>query len=259
MRHLLTVLLAILVWSPDGFAQFVAPGGTIPAVANLPGRNGTLWRSDVNVLNINMTDTSIVMLLLPEISDGEQAFEPQVSDEIAVPAGTQVTLANVLQTEFGLVNTKGGLTVFTLDGAPVVVSSRTYTVAEDGGSFGQGVAGTLVANTGWVSGVRHDSLFRTNIGVYLPSDPTPGESIFFTVTVYSSDGEEVGSGSIFFEFGGLQQRGLSAFGVDRLLDGYAVITCSDASLIWYGYASIVDEVTGDSVYRPAVGRQTDLP
>ena len=259
MRHVVLMLVVILMWVPEALAQFVGPGGTIPAVANLPGRNGTLWRSDVNVLNPNLTDTSVVLLLLPEISHGEPAFEPLVTDPIQIPAGTQLTLSNVLQTQFDLTNTKGGLTVFSLDGAPVVISSRTYTVAPEGGSFGQEVAGQLVSSRGWVSGVRHDSLFRTNVGVYLPVDPEPESAAVFAVTVFSADGTEVASGSILFETAGLQQRSLDAFGVDGLLDGYAEITCSDPSFAWYGYASIVDQLTGDPVYRAVIGRQSDLP
>jgi hypothetical protein len=259
MRHILVVLAAFLIWSPEVLAQFVAPGGTVPVVANVPGRKGTYWRSDLNVLNINMTDASVALLLLPEIRDGEPEFEPQVTDPIAIPAGAQITMANVVQTEFGLVNTKGGLTVFSLDGAPLVISSRTYTVAEGGGSYGQEVTGLLVANSGWISGVRHDSLFRTNVGVSLPVEPMPGETVIFTVAVYSADGTEESSGSIIFEDSGLQQKALDVFGVDTLLDGYVVITCSDPSLAWYGYGSIVDNITGDGVYRPVIGRQADLP
>lgn len=259
MRHVVLMLLVILMWVPEVFAQFVGPGGTIPAVANLPGRNGTLWRSDVNVLNPNQTDTSVVLLLLPEIRGGEAEFEPQVTDPIQIPAGTQLTLSNVLQTQFDLTNTKGGLTIFSLDGSPVVISSRTYTVAEGGGSFGQEVAGQLVASKGWVSGLRHDSLFRTNVGIYLPVEPEPDRAAVFTVTVFRADGTEVASGSILFDTAGLQQKNLDVFGVDVLLDGYAEITCSDPSFAWYGYASIVDQLTGDPVYRGVIGRQSDLP
>jgi len=259
MRRVFLMLLLIVIGIPEALAQFVGPGGTIPAVANLPGRNGTLWRSDVNVLNINQTDTSVVLLLQPEISGGEPAFEPRVTDPIQIPAGTQLTLTNVLQTQFDLLNTKGGLTIFSLDGAPVVISSRTYTVAEGGGSYGQEVAGKLVASTGWVSGLRHDSLYRTNVGVFLPVDPEPSSAAIFTVTVYRADGSEAASGSILFDSAGLQQKSLDAFGVVALLDGYVEITCSDPSFAWYGYASIVDQLTGDPVYRAVTGRESDLP
>jgi hypothetical protein len=38
-----------------------------------------------------------------------------------------------------------------------------------------------------------------------------------------------------------------------------VFRCSDPTLAWYAYASRVDQVTGDAVYRAARGRQSDLP
>ncbi len=257
MRLVAGALLGMVLCASQTAAQSVGPGGTIPAVANGPGRNGTLWRSDVNVLNVSPSDTSVVMLLTPEIIDGEPAFEPRVSDPITVAAGAQVTIANVVQSRFGLANTKGGLNVFSLNGAPLVVTSRTYTVASEGGSYGQEVFGVLVAKTAWVSGVRQDSLYRTNIGVFLPVEPVPPAT--FTVTVFREDGTEVGSGSIFFDQAGLQQKALSAFGVSTLVSGYVVIECSDPSLTWFGYGSRADQVTGDAVYRPALGREADLP
>jgi len=256
MRHALVIALALLVWVSSAAAQFAGPGGTIPVVANNPGENGTFWRSDVYVVNINLQDTSIVMLLLPEIVNGERAFEPMQSDPIQVPASSQLTMPNVVQTEFGLINTKGALSMFSLDGTPLVVSSRTYTVAPEGGSFGQDVRGVLVKNTAWTIGLRHDSLFRTNIGVYLPVDPVPAAT--FRVDVFDADGTQVASGSILFNEAGLIQKSLSGFGVGTLLDGYAVITCSDPSLGWFGYASRGDQITSDAVYRAAVGRQSDL-
>ena len=49
------------------------------------------------------------------------------------------------------------------------------------------------------------------------------------------------------------------FGVDTLIDGYVVLTCSDPSVAWYGYGSVVDWTTHDAVYHAARGRQGDLP
>jgi len=40
--------------------------------------------------------------------------------------------------------------------------------------------------------------------------------------------------------------------------GYVVLRGSDPTLAWYAYASRVDQVTGDAVYRAARGRQADL-
>jgi hypothetical protein len=257
MRRLAIVMLGLMVWAAPAAAQFVAPGGTIPAVANLPGVGGTFWRSDVSVLNINDRDITIVMYLLPEIRDGGATFEPMESDLIQVPANSQVTFANVVQSVFGLINRKGALSVLTLDGSPITLSSRTYTFDDEGGSYGQDIHALLVSQVAWAPGVREDAFFRTNVGIFLPMEPAPGT--VFTVTIFDDEGNEQGSGSLFFPEAGIQQRNVEAFGVGTMVDGYAVFSCSDPTLVWYGYASRVDQTTGDAVYRAARGRQSDLP
>ncbi len=256
MRNLLWVVLAIVLWAPSARAQFVAPGGMVPVVANNYGVNGIPWRSDVSVLNINATDTAFVLVVYPEIRNGTAEFEPQVSDTIQVPPNGQVTLSNVLQSRFGLTDTKGALSVLSLDGSPLVVSSRVYTFTQSGASYGQDVRGVLVANRAWAAGLRHDSLYRTNVGVFLPIDPSGTAA--FTIDTFDEDGDQVGSGALYFHQAGLQQKSLDAFGVDDLVDGYVVITCSDPSLFWYAYASRVDQISGDGVYRAAVGLESDL-
>ena len=150
---------------------------------------------------------------------------------------------------------KGALSVLTLDGSPLVMSSRVTTFDDEGGSYGQDVHAILVANQAWVAGVRNDSLFRTNVGVFLPVDPMPGQPAVFTVTVYEADGSVAGQGTIAFPLAGVQQKSLDAFGASNLTDGYVVFHCSDPTLAWYAYASRVDQVTGDAVYRAARGRQ----
>jgi len=259
MRKLALVVILTTLVCPSALAQFVAPGGSIPVVANNPGVGGTFWRSDVSVLNINDWDTSVVLILLPEIRDGVPAFDPMITDPIIIPADTQLTMANVLQSQFGIVNQKGALSVFSLDLSPLVMSSRVYTFGDDGGSFGQDVHSVLVANTAWASGIRHDSFFRTNVGVFLPADPLPGQTIVFDVTISAADGSVAGSGVFAFNQAGVQQKSVEAFGVGTLLDGSVSFSCSDPTVTFYAYASQVDRVTGDAVYRAARGRQTDLP
>lgn len=58
---------------------------------------------------------------------------------------------------------------------------------------------------------------------------------------------------------GLQQVSFDLFDVDTLIDGYAVITCSDPTAVWYAYASRVDQITGDAVFRVARGFESALP
>jgi hypothetical protein len=252
------LLLALMVASA-AHAQFVAPGASIPVVANNPGLNNTYWRSDVNVVNLGDVQTEVVLLLQPEIVGGVQAFEPMVSDSIAISPRSQLTIRNVLQSVFGLTNRKGALSIFSTDGAPLTISSRIYTVGENQGSYGQNVEGVLVARTAWASGIAHDDFYRTNIGVYLPIAPIPGQPVFFTVRVFNNAAEEVASGTLRFNRAGVQQVSLADLGVGVLLDGYVEFECADVAATWYAYASRVDQVSGDAVFRQGRGRQGDLP
>ncbi|HHQ48868.1 MAG TPA: hypothetical protein ENK19_08315 [Acidobacteria bacterium] len=250
LRRFAFVLVLVALATPS-WAQFVAPGGTIPVVANLPGKNNTFWRSDVSILNVSGENTTVQMVLYPEIRNGQPTFETQTSDPIPVPAGQQVVLTNVVQSKFGLLDKKGALMIFSTDGKPVVLASRTYTTS-DIGSYGQDVSSVVLTERAWIAGVENDSLYRTNVGIFWPWD----SSAQFTLTVYDSQGEEAASGSFTFSRSGLIQRGLDTLGVpDNLLSGWIEITCSDATALWYAYGTTVDQSTGDSVFRPAQGHQ----
>jgi hypothetical protein len=254
----LLTIVTFLAVSPAS-AQFVAPGASIPVVANLPGLNATDWRTDVSVVNLGDTETSIRLLLLPEIKNGVPAFVPEITDPMIIAAGAQKTMRNVVETIFGFSNTKGALSIFSDDFAPLAVSARIYTLGDDGGSYGQNVEGLLVANEAWTPGITHDDFYRSNIGIYLPFDPAPGHPVRFTITVFDSDGDTVGGGEILFRDAGMQQYNLSDFGVEMLLDGYVQFDCLDPTATFYAYASRVDQVSGDAVFRQARGRQSDLP
>ena len=259
MRRLtLLTVLTLFAVSPAN-AQFVAPGASIPVVANLPGLNATDWRTDISVVNLGETETSIRLLLLPEIKNGVPVFQPEITEPIIVAAGAQKTMRNVVETIFGFSNTKGALSIFSDDFAPLAVSARIYTLGDDGGSYGQNVEGLLVANQAWTPGITHDDFYRSNIGIYLPFDPAPGQPVRFALTVFDKDGDEVGGGEILFRDAGMQQYNLSDFGVETLLDGYVEFDCLDPTATFYAYASRVDQVSGDAVFRQARGRQSDLP
>ncbi len=251
----LSVLFAVLfliLTGPAG-AQGIGPGGAVPAVANLPGLAGTFWQSDVVVQNPGETQISVRLLLFPEIRDGSPEFEPLVSDSESIPALGQKTFANVVQSVFGKINAKGALSVISEDGSPIVIGSRTYTFRSDGGTFGQEVFGVLVSDRAWAAGVKNDSLYRTNIGVYLPVTPAQGSTVDFEVIVRDPTGAEVGRGTMEFPAAGMQQRNLSFLGADQLLDGSVEVISSDSSFFWYGYISRIDQISGDAVFRPLRG------
>ena len=162
----------------------------------------------------------------------------------------------MLTSVFGLRNVKGGLQIVSSDGSPLVLASRTYTNAPEGGRYGLDVRGVLlVTDTAWVANVQHDSAQRTNVGIFMPVAPDPGQQVIFTLTVRDNAGEVVGSGSLAFDQAGLKQKSLDFFGVEGLFDGWIEFHSSDPSYLWYAYATVVDNLTNDSVYRAAIGRE----
>ncbi len=249
-------VLTVLAAAPAA-AQFVAPGTTLPVVANLAGLNGTFWRSDVSVVNVGEADTNVIFQLFPEIAGGQPAFAGATVGPILIRAGEQLTRTNIVQSMFQRVNVKGALRIYSTDGAPLVISSRTYTNAASG-TYGQDVSSVLVAARAWVAGIEHDSLYRSNLGIFWQFE----DPVVFDVTVYRADGAVAGTGSVSFPTAGLIQVPLSAFGIDPvvqpLLDGFVLVTCRDSQAAWYGYVSKVDQATGDAVFRPVRGYQSDL-
>jgi len=253
MRFSVGVSLILLFSAVSTGAQGIGPGGAVPAVANLPGQAGTFWQSDVIIHNPGEAQISVRLLLFPEIRDGGPVFDPMTSDSMTIPALGQLKVSNVVQSVFGLIDAKGALSVISEDGSPIVLGSRTYTFGDDGGTYGQEIFGILVSDRAWAAGAQNDSLYRTNVGVYLPVAPAQGSTVDFEVTIRDPEGNEVSRGTMPFATAGMQQRSLSSLGADQLLDGSVQLVCSDPSFFWYWYISRVDQISGDAVYRPLRG------
>jgi len=206
MRRFVPIALFLIGITVQVGAQGIGPGGGIPAVAHLPGVSGTFWQSDVIVHNPGPRQIAVRLLLFPEIRDGGPVFDPITSDSFSIPAMGQLTLSNVVQSIFGMINTKGALSVVSEDGSPVAIGSRTYTFGLDGGTYGQEVFGILVSDRAWAPGAKNDSLFRTNVGVFLPVGPPQGSTVSFEVIVRDPQGEEIGRGTMDFPTAGMQQN-----------------------------------------------------
>ncbi len=111
----------------------------IPAVGEAPGANGTDWRSDVYLFN---PSESAVTVSLRRVS------KPEISRTIEIEPRASVILPRVLRAFGGGPLSRGGDGIHTdalvADspyrwGEQLVISSRTYTPAPGGGSYGQAV------------------------------------------------------------------------------------------------------------------------
>lgn len=156
-RNFLVSLMVMLVCSSSGWALFrSADLVVIPVAAAIDGLHGSVWRSDVEILNVDTVPVDVAVVFLP--SDGfnntswYRAMEnhlggreeegwgnvnPQLSD---LEPGQAVTLEDVVNTYWGS-NTKGALLIFAYEagtlqsdespgGVPRLIkaTSRTYTI-----------------------------------------------------------------------------------------------------------------------------------
>jgi PKD repeat protein len=229
----------------------------LPVVTHGAGQNNSVWRTDVQIYTPD-----------PSVSPSN----PLRMDAMLrnIPATLEVRNSTYTYEDFMRVFTNG------TDSGPVIITvrsqyapqiwTRTYNQTETG-TFGQYIpairidaaaGGGSAFGTGkyYMAGLRHDSRFRTNLGFLNPN----AQSIPVTVKVYDDTHQQVG----------LFTLQLPPFQLDQfpITDLKAVPTLSpnrpfslkievptDQWLI--GYASYIDNASGDPVYVSAV-RESEL-
>jgi len=153
----------------------------LPALAHSPGANGAFWQSDVELNNPGSGQITFKVHLWRIRTD---TWVPGWANppEITLGANQSLRYEDVLGPGGGLFSgAKSGDRVVgflwvepTCGSAPPLVSAKTYTTDEDGGTFGQGVAVfgnqelLYKGDTGYIAGIAESSNAlsgsRTNIG-----------------------------------------------------------------------------------------------
>lgn len=141
----------------------------IPSVASQVNAAGVPFVSDFSVANLETSETTVGLELWTAAGRRESSL-------FTLPAGGSKTIADVVKTAFGLQQTFGALLVSSTGW--VTAGARTWAPVPGGGTNGQfalaGDVGTsttspailLTGEVGILPGVRQDSAFRTNVGVY---------------------------------------------------------------------------------------------
>jgi len=213
----------------------------IPVVASSGGSGGSVWRSDVGLLNRSTVENSVRMRVeMPGLAvDHERELAP----------GEQVVVGDVVA-ELGL-SGAGSLRVFSSE--PLTVASRTYAVAADG-TFGQflggvtGPGGLANGDTAVLMHLREDEAFRSNIGILNAGR----REARVRVILFDGDGIEVARFTRRIDprrttqlNRPFEQQG----GRIDLESGYAVIEVLDGEELVV-YASVVDNGTDDPTTIP---------
>jgi PKD repeat protein len=205
---------------------------TLPAVGRSPGANGTFWRSDVTLFNPNSDAMNVTLRY-----NG-------TNKTLNLPGRDTAVLADILST-FDATAGSGALFLSWTASTGPVVTSRTYTSVETGGTFGQSIDPiAALAPTSYVPGLRNDSSFRSNVGFVNGGS----EEETFTVLVLSPFGTELGRTTV--TVGPKEQRQYSV-GVlfpNVNSSSFTLALQGDADAQLFAYGSMVDNVSGDPVF-----------
>ncbi|HEX9984842.1 MAG TPA: PKD domain-containing protein [Thermoanaerobaculia bacterium] len=212
-----------------------APSGTsliIPAVGRAQGANNTFWRSDVTIFN--PTSSSMTATLRFGSS----------TKPVSIGAGDTLVLDDVLL-DLGLPSGSGALEMTWGGSTGPVVTSRTFTPAPNGGTYGQSIDPVArQAAKVFVTGLRSDGAFRTNVGFVNSS----ANAVQITARLLSASGTELGTATFTLGAKGQVQYGVgSLFSINPAEIGACTLEASSSANV-FAYGSIVDNVSGDPVF-----------
>lgn len=253
----LFTLLALVGFASPAAAQ-LSLQWMVPAAANTAGLNGTYWRTDVSLHNPHSFELPVVLQFLPSDTDNGQA------DTLYLTIGPWATfnLWDALGPNYFAIDGTGAILVFAdwelacdpVEECDFLVTSRTYTLAPggSGGEYGQTIPGSSTwvgidwNALGYAAGILNDGLsFRTNVGI------ASWSSDWTTVVVDVQDAEGTIVGSFTHEvppFGHIQER------LPTPIEGGSLVFWLEdgpQDALVFGYASVVDETTGDASYQLA--------
>ena len=213
----------------------------IPVVANGAGTGGSLWRSDVGLLNRStLTNQVKVRMEMPGLA---------VDRDLELAPGEHLVMNDIVS-ELGL-SGSGSLRIFSR--APLTVASRTYNVSNEG-TFGQylggvtGPGGLINGDVAVLMHLREDEMARSNIGILNAGRREARVRIF----LYDGAGAEVGRADRTVDPRQIKQlnRPFATIGGRTDINpGYAVITVLDGEEVVV-YGSVVDAGTNDPTTIP---------
>ena len=218
----------------------------LPVVAHTDGANGTAWRTDVSIQNIQSTPLTVEMSL---VATGEGLLDNIVPlPSVTVAPGGSVILPDVLQnqTQTSGALLAGGnqafaLTSRTYDRTPIGTMGQTVPPATDVASDSSPATSTL-----YIPGLISNAGFRTNLGLVM-SATTP---MTVVVSINGADGRTLGSRTFNVAAGMTThvQFGTPTVAAAPFDAAGAVVRISGGTGTVIAYASIVDNATGDASF-----------
>ena len=218
----------------------------IPAVASNPGLHGTMWTTDLWIMN-RVLDASIEVTatFFPE-QEGTTSSEEAV---ITLEPGSQVEISDAVMTLFGE-HRPGAVRLSSTD--PFSAQTRTANNAGASGSYGQGIPAFPAADAAeaftflGAANRPGNGGVRTNIGLVNLGDEEERVSIFARDAQTHAD---LGVRVIDVGPRGWVQRDVFAlFGIDQQAVNLADVSVVAAGSRLLGYLSRVDNRSGDGTF-----------
>jgi hypothetical protein len=224
----------------------------IDAAAHTTGLGGTTWRSDIDLLNVGDSDTTVS---IAQLKVSQSNLTPNTSP-VSVPAGGTIRLFDVLAGLFTGSNAAFGLT-FT--GGQIHANSRFYNVGSAGGAvYGMYVPSTSDRETVWYGrpAVFHHLSYtpgsaagtRVNIG---GASRVPYNSTVI-IRLYGDAGELLGTKTQVFA--SYEHRQITkiheSLGTPAVTHGYATVEVTTPGGAVDMYAMLIENQSGDPIFMP---------
>jgi len=220
---------------------------TLPVAGHVLGSTGTTFVTDAAVSNSSASDVSARLVFTP--SGGGEAS----TVDLPLAAGQARTLADVVQSEFGITNALGSLRL-EADGAAASglrLAGRTY-VSTEGGTLGLGAAGLGASDGGagdrFLANLASTTGYRTNIGAVNRS----AAAVSFNVELSDSRGNLLGRNVVSLDAGAQRQWGLTELFPSATGRGLtARISPAGNGAAPLAYAAVTDNASSDPTYYAA--------
>jgi len=219
----------------------------VPAVAHNPGKAGTLWRTDLAVVNTGAAAATVRL----DFHGGSL----EASRQVTVPAGGTTVWRNVAERLFGVdpgASEQG--VVLIASSQPLAAAARTFNRTDDG-TFGQYVPALVVGDglspgqAGYLPLAAKSAASRTNVGlVNLGAD-----DVTVRVRLYGAQGRQLGDAvtrSLPAQRWAQINDVFAAAGATATGTAYATVQLTGARGEVWAYASVIDSDTGDGVTVP---------
>jgi len=225
----------------------------VTQAGHVHGALGTLFTSDFAVTNGSSGPRTFQLSLLPSTALGTTAGPPV---PLTLQAGETASFHDVLQSAFGhTTDALGGIRIHPTAPARIFASARTSTPNAAGtGVYGFFVDGAKPAAALAAGGRRvsihleKDARFRTNFGF----TEIGGAAVTVRATFFDENGTPLGTRAYPVAANTLVQTSSSDLVGDTAIpNGYIEFTIDSGAGKVLAFATVVDNITGDSIYVPA--------